>query len=399
MYKIVLLILVLIVFTPSVSANSVCKKNKLNKPHYSLIIDAGSSGSRIYIYHIKPNTTEGLPIIKLISQKKVEPGISTFEMHPDSILTLMGTLLSFAESEIDSAHWKETKLYLMATAGMRLVEKKQQKITIATLTSFFKINSEFNFEKAVILSGQYEGLYAWSALNYLDDSFNPLTARESMLEMGGASTQIAFIAEKSKKDKHVLYRSYGGKSYAIFAKSYLQMGQDRAQELAAVPACYPEGYLLVDDIAGTGDFTECSEEIKRIFNEICDSLDIADSLFKSNFQANTENEFVAIAAFYYTFDFLKFKDTVALDALHSIGENFCDKTWDELKSEYPKENESRLKSYCFNASYFWTLLRQEYGFNKTAVIRTDIEIDSVEISWTLGAVIDLEMGYEPQKHK
>ncbi|NOQ72882.1 MAG: hypothetical protein GQ574_12815 [Crocinitomix sp.] len=398
MNKLALLILIFIAYTPTVSANSVCEKANEIKPHYSLIIDAGSSGSRIYIYHIKPTTTEGLPIIELITQKKVEPGISTFEMHPDSILTLMNTLLTFAESKIDSAYWKETKLYLMATAGMRLVEKKQQKQTMRELSAFFKKNSKFNFKKALILSGQYEGLYGWSALNYLDDSFNPLTARESMLEMGGASTQITFLAEKSK-DKHLLYRSYSGKSYTIFAKSYLQMGQDRAQELVAVPACYPTNYPLTDDLAGTGDFTQCSQGIKRIFNEICDSLDIADSLFKSSFHPNTENEFIAIAAFYYTFDFLEFEDSLALDALRSSGEYFCGKTWEELKLEYPDENESRLKSYCFNTAYFWILLSQEYGFNKNAVIRTNIEINEQEISWTLGAVLDLEMGYAPEKHK
>ena len=407
MHKIILLILVIIGYIPNGSAATNSKKN--DSPHYSLIIDAGSSGSRIYIYKVQPNTKGELPEITLVGEKKVVPGISKFEQYPDSILLLMETLLTYADSKIDSKNWKETELHLMATAGMRLLEKSQQENTLEELSSFFKKNSEFNFKNAVIISGQYEALYGWSSLNYLDDHFDPSKPRKSMMEMGGASTQITFLSEKSK-GKDVLCRNYAGKEYDVFAKSYLNMGQDRAQELVSFPACYPKEYGMTDGQEGTGGFMECSQEIQRVFNEICDSLGIDDSLFKSNLQVNTEDEFVAIAAFYYTFEFLKLEDSLTLDVLRATGIDFCDKNWEDIYDKYKEEYKNldidiqnmklgNLKSYCFNASYFWTLLGQEYGFDNNLVIKTKIEIDSQDITWTIGAVLDLEMGHKPEAHK
>jgi apyrase len=396
MHKVILLIFVLIGCLPNTSAAVDSKKKDPTKPHYSLIIDAGSSGSRIYIYKIQPGINDGLPEIEFIENKKVEPGISNYEHYPDSMRVLMGQLLSFAESKIDPASWEDTELYLMATAGMRLLTEKQQKSTLKELTSYFKQHSKFDFKKAVIISGQYEALYGWSVLNYIDDRFNPATPRESMMEMGGASTQITFLSEESK-GKDILSRSYAGSEYAIFAKSYLYMGQDQAQRLTAVPACYPTGYVLEDAQEGTGDFMECSQGIQRIFNEICDSLDIADSLFKSNFQANTENEFMAIAAFYYTFDALSIKDSLTLDVLKSSGTDFCGTSWDKIKEKHGSS--SYVKSYCFNAAYFWTLLGLEYGFEHNLSIQTKDKLNDQEITWTLGAALDLEMGHKPKKHK
>ena len=47
-----------------------------SSPYYLLIIDAGSSGSRLYVYKIKPYRYDDIPEIVQINTKKVEPGIS-----------------------------------------------------------------------------------------------------------------------------------------------------------------------------------------------------------------------------------------------------------------------------------------------------------------------------------
>ena len=175
------------------------------------------------------------------------------------------------------------------------------------------------------------------------------------------------------------------------------MGQDRALELAGGASCYPAGYPLGNETTN-GNFALCSEQIVPIFNKLCDSLEVTDCLFNSGFKANDENEYIAIAAFYYTLDFFGFEETVNLDSLEARGTRFCEKTWATAQAENASASASYLKSYCFYSSYFWTLFKKGYGLNEEFTIKTMNEIDDSEISWTLGAVIDLEMGYKPEKH-
>ena len=60
---------------------------------YKAVIDAGSSGSRIYVYKITKTADAGLPEISLVGQHKVTPGVSEFEDNPtkgkENILTLL----------------------------------------------------------------------------------------------------------------------------------------------------------------------------------------------------------------------------------------------------------------------------------------------------------------------
>ena len=243
-------------------------------------------------------------------------------------------------------------------------------------------------------------MYGWSALNYLDDAFDSATERESMVEMGGASTQIAFLSDDAGNE-NVLHRTYRGNEYEVFAKSYLEMGQDRALELVSSTSCFPKGYALEDHGAsgvGAGDFSACTADIIAGYRQLCDSLGVSDCLFDSGFVANTENEFIAIAAYYYTFSFLGFSEDVNLDTLQLYGTDFCGKTWEEVQAEHAETDPSYLKAYCFNSAYFYALLHNGYLFDNSVELSTENEVGDTEVSWTLGAIIDIEMGHQPQKH-
>ena len=50
----------------------------------------------------------------------------SFEDNPEDALDYITPLLTFAEQHIPRAKWKETPLYILATAGMRLVEKTKR---------------------------------------------------------------------------------------------------------------------------------------------------------------------------------------------------------------------------------------------------------------------------------
>lgn len=390
-----------ILISCSGEASNNTKKNasetELQAEHYRLVIDAGSSGSRIYVYHISEGENGKMPEIKIVDSKKVTPGVSEFPNNPERVYLQMDTLLEFAQSKIDKKYWTKTELHLMATAGMRLLTSEEQNSTMEALTGFFTKGTPFDFQEAIVLSGQYEGLYGWTALNYLDDHFAADQSRESLLEMGGASTQIAFVSEDANNE-NVVHRKYGDVEFDLYAKSYLEMGQDRAITIAGVPACFPKGYQL-DNSLGIGDFNRCGEEIVGIFNQYCAENPKADCLFNTAFKASDADQYAAISAFYYTLDFFGFNGKVDLDDLKQKGENFCGMSWEEVRKEFENAEEIYLRAYCFNASYFYTLFTQGYGMDNDFVIESKNDVDGSEITWTLGAALDLEMGYKPVSYE
>lgn len=391
----IFVILISIVFSNcKVQQQNTSTENK-SIPYYTLIIDATETGSKLYVYRIIPISYANIPLVEFVAQKKVTPSILKFHHQKDNILSNMDMLLHFAKTHIPIEQHKNTRLYLMGTAGMRLMDKKQRTETMDALSHYFS-KTVFDFKESMVLSGQYESLYAWTALNYNDDSFSKLGKRESLLEMNQASTQIAFLTEDTHS-KDVIQRKYAGVDYSIFAKSYLNMGQERAKKITNTTSCFPKGYPIDNSgRIGTGDFTQCYLDLKQQLCNYMDSIGINDCLFNKGYRINTENEFIAIETFYNTFDFFNMYNHVDLKQLKEKGTEFCNQNWTDIQQEH--DNSSYLKSYCFNAAYFWAMLDNGYGFNEEVVIRTKKSVNNKEITWTLGAVIDMELGHRPQKY-
>ena len=78
-------------------------------------------------------------------------------------------LLEFASNHIPEQYHTETPLYILATAGMRLLSKPKQDLILSSLRK--GIISEFPFlfpeGNLEIISGRQEGIYQWLAINYV----------------------------------------------------------------------------------------------------------------------------------------------------------------------------------------------------------------------------------------
>ena len=374
-----------------------------NAESFSIVIDAGSSGSRVYIYRITNGVYDDFPFVEsVVDAKKVEPGISEMDVSPVAIMKGMRELIDFAKKNIKEDQWSSTPLYLMATAGMRLESEAEQEKTMAQLTDYFE-STPFDFKEAMILSGQYEGLYAWIAINYLDDAFDTAKVRESMMEMGGASTQIAYVSDEADT-QHVVARKFRGKDYDIYAKSYLLMGQDQAFQLTQSPDCFPVGLDLGDGQKGTGNFEACANHIETTYKESCKASGDPECLFDTGFKADVDDAYLAISAFYYTFDFFKPGDQITLTALKDTATKYCSAEWtailaaNEKKEPSKRAKEKYLKTYGFYAAYFSKLLEDGYQMDDELKIGFSNALQGEEPSWTWGAVIDLAHGNSPEAY-
>lgn len=190
------------------------------------IIDAGSSGSRLYVYDVKEvDLTPGVTIDILYpnaADKELSkgPALSGVKDCQECVDCFLATMIGKYNGAVD----QEIELYVLATAGMRNVNngiyQKMQKD---------KKYGCFKLVNAMTISGRYEGLYAWIAANYrnrkLTWSENKWSLKDpyAILEIGGASMQIAY---KVSDDVPSIRSPFGN----IYSKSYLGGGVDQVYD-------------------------------------------------------------------------------------------------------------------------------------------------------------------------
>ncbi len=375
---------------------------------YILMVDAGSTGSRLYVYKTDPAAARKnhIPAITLIDKLKVKPGLSEWASQPKEGAVKLNQLLDFAKKIVPADQQKQTPIYVMATAGMRLKSKAARDRTMRDVAHMIKADGSFDFKEAMVISGQYEGLYAWLALNFLTDRFAPNSDRNGLLEMGGASTQIAFdLSEKHKASKaHQLKRQIEKETYRLYARSYLYMGIDQTERLFGHPSCYPANFQMDNGQVGDGNCEQCINHLLEGFNSLCENLECREDggphcIFKEDAPPiSSSQQFTAVSAYYYLFRTLGQKESIRLSALKNNAMMLCGTDYEILVEDYPK-SKNYVHQYCLASSYYYTLFKKAFDFpiDQTNISIAD-EINGTDLNWTLGAVIDMLLGNVPEKY-
>ncbi|PCH37923.1 hypothetical protein WOLCODRAFT_114464 [Wolfiporia cocos MD-104 SS10] len=235
----------------------------LTARRFGVVIDAGSSGSRLQIYSWKDarsmdrgDALSTLPKVEKGTREgeewsmKVEPGISSFAENPERVATYLAPLIDHARSHIPPSLQPDTPIFLLATAGMRLLSSSQQANVLTATCDYLRGHSNFRIDgpsnvgpcgsSVRIITGEEEGLFGWIAVNYLMDGFTgPGQDRLTygFLDMGGASTQIAFEPSKEQRENaqnliDVRLRLLSGREvhHQVFVTTWLGYGTNQARE-------------------------------------------------------------------------------------------------------------------------------------------------------------------------
>jgi apyrase len=376
---------------------------------YGLIIDAGSSGSRIYIYCWKPAGANGIPWVAAAPALEGEPSwtmkvktrLSDVSDDNDAENSLK-PLINYALEKIgnDPQTLAQTPLYLMATAGMRLKAKDhpaQSKVIIRIVDKYLK--KTFASASSTVISGEEEALYGWIAVNYLMGFLKEKDGNSSptmgTLELGGGSTQIAY-ASSNPPPQGLATLQWGETTYQIYPHSLGDSGQDQALEKInaayktdnankeeKLNPCYPRGYSKRGDAdlgKGTGVYDACKQKI-------IDTLPLV-----NQHRLLLHGAFLAYSGYYYTHSFFKLKPFSSLANLEEAGRTYCETDWQNLTLvvKYSDQDDRYFPQYCFKAAYIAALLQTGYGFpaDTRQIIFTDT-LHGNEISWTLGAMIHM----------
>jgi len=286
---------------------------------YAVIVDAGSSGSRIYVY--KYDSSRAVPNLEQLKGNdgrpwahKAEPGISTLAGKLGEVEKYIDRLIQPVRSELPESSfprgtWSDTPFMWFATAGMRLLPAKEADDLTQKIREVAKNKNvvPFGFEDrwARTLSGEEEGAFAWISLNYLNGFFTTDGVEEyGVVETGGASSQMTFLAKGnilSNKFIVIIDR----KVYPLYTHSFLYFGQDQILKRIFYNECFchPSGKIegctpcidnnvyngnpvlsacLIKDytrewsithegtdykvtLKGTGDSNQCAEEMEYLF--------------------------------------------------------------------------------------------------------------------------------------
>ena len=146
---------------------------------YVAVIDAGSSGCRAHIYRYgKLGSIQGkLYILPNHESKKLKPGLSSFAQNPSEAGSSLVNLINFVKEKVPENYWKDTPIWLKATAGLRLLDKSTSEQILDSVRKFLKdpTNSPFYFTSNAVqlISGRQEGAFGWIAFNYLKRVIGP----------------------------------------------------------------------------------------------------------------------------------------------------------------------------------------------------------------------------------
>jgi Golgi nucleoside diphosphatase len=172
------------------------------KESYAIVVDAGSTGSRAFIFRFSLDN-DGRRSITSIKGMKVMPGLSSFSKSSadDVVGYLLPTFIDAAVIIPKSCH-KSTKVYIKGTAGFRLLPEEDQLYIWNCLHDGLQSNKNVPFviekENLGTIDGKFEAYYAVLASNYVAGSVDGDLLRVDgkamvgALDMGGSSTQLIF---------------------------------------------------------------------------------------------------------------------------------------------------------------------------------------------------------------
>ena len=202
-----------------------------NTPTYVAVVDAGSSGSRIALY-TNGTQTLGSPN-RLVEVKPKVAALSSFESTPanagpEGIGPLLDELDIYLSA--NGIEKSSVSVSILATAGLRNVEQRDPAASAAIVSSAAEYIPTRGYQvgEVGIMSGQREALYAWVDANATDGTLADGDNKIGIVEIGGASAQVAFQSPLAN-GRGVETAVIGGLTFNVVALSYLGLGQNDAR--------------------------------------------------------------------------------------------------------------------------------------------------------------------------
>lgn len=200
---------------------------------YAVVIDAGSTGSRIHVFTFEPREGGALRLLKDDFQA-IKPGLSSYKDDPTAAAASLKELLAVAMKAVPESAREKTSIELRATAGLRLLPGESAQNILEECSKLLgEYPFKFDDSSVSIMDGADEGAYQWLTMNYLlgnlaDANGNGDVHTVAAVDLGGGSVQLAYqvVPEHvdSAPDGYVTKLKAMGNSFDVYTRSHLGHG-------------------------------------------------------------------------------------------------------------------------------------------------------------------------------
>ncbi|KAG6810813.1 hypothetical protein H0H92_010203 [Tricholoma furcatifolium] len=398
-------------------------------PSYAAIIDAGSTSSRLFIYQWQSEIGLGEPLsLQTVfpsnsAEKKAAEADGGIQHKGKEMAAYLRPALEAGQAFLERRNVTNVPIYLLATGGMResLTVDEQNIILRAAHGVISDFRSTFSAGRwdtnARVIPGSLEGLYGWVALNYGRGVEEQISG---LLELGGASMQIAYKVPKAQASKERVCLLSG--EHRVFSKTWDGFGADSTQRrmLAGLleeaggldgtsvikNPCLPAGQVSLPILGtnrttvGSGEFSTCLKLAKGVLK---DGLATRDAIPSYLDIASFSKHFFGVSNYWYNYKFFSkwggYDVNRAYDrkAFTDAVTQYCSSSWSTIP--WATGDTDRTSVYtlnrCWYTAWMLTLLHDDqYGFGLEMtqydtwknVFRFPTTVDlASRSSWTIGA--------------
>jgi guanosine-diphosphatase len=398
---------------------------KLPLIQYALMIDAGSTGSRIHVYRF--NYCNASPTLEDEVFKEIKPGLSSYPDSPKDAADSLDPLLKLAMSKIPKELQECTPIAVKATAGLRLLGDEKSEAILKAVEEKIKNEYPFNLPKekgVIVMGGEDEGVYAWITVNFLLNKIGQDEKLDTVavMDLGGGSTQIVFepltidhlqypIPDSDEGYKVEL--KFGNFKYILYQHSYLGYGLNEARKTImgglitsenlpkkgpVTNQCFPEKFQKDISVEGINDpvqivgtdkvnFRDCYKSVKSaLFNKTvaCTTKPCSfDGIYQPSISETfNNNEIYAFSYFYDRTTPLGLSLNPEIEDIAELARKAC-----ANKSEFKETEEDPF--FCLDLTYLYALLSYGYDIQTDKKITLAKKINDIETGWCLGATIQM----------
>ncbi|RCH80558.1 Guanosine-diphosphatase [Rhizopus stolonifer] len=419
-----------LLYNPSSSSNFILSEKNVNQhthcsatkdgqvsTDYAVMIDAGSSGSRVHVYKFKVCDE---PVLENEVFRMLNPGLSHYKDDPEAAAGSLTELMDLAVQSVPEEKQSCTPIAVKATAGLRMLGTDKSDAILKAVRKYletypFPIAGEKGVE---IMEGKDEGVYAWITVNYL---LGKLKKDESsaIFDLGGASTQIVFEptfvpSGSMAEGEHKYKLDYHGGVFNLYQHSYLGYGLNEARKRIKLEMiemwkedkkrvyhpCLPDGYEEQVEyqnstvtLVGTGaGHAACRNIVEKVFNKdkVCETSPCAfDGVYQPPLTDTFKNRDLYVFSYFYDLTQpLGMPSEFSVKELGEVTDKVCNGATKPFQ-HMPEALGHLLDDpdYCLNLSYIYSLLRFGYNIPSERLVRTAKKINGAETGWCLGASI------------
>ncbi|KAG5899973.1 hypothetical protein JTB14_034543 [Gonioctena quinquepunctata] len=396
--------------------DSIARKFGYHKPVHAVVIDAGSTGSRVLAFTFHESYLGGHLVLDKELFEQTKPGLSSFAKEPHKCAASIESLLEKAKNEIPKEYWSKTPLILKATAGLRMLPSDQAEKLLESVEDVFRKSPFTIHENSIeIMDGANEGIFSWFTVNFLLERLNgDPSSTVAALDLGGGSTQVTFAAQTpaSLKEKQNIHQAVSPRgAFPLYTNSFSGLGLMAARHtvitlnqpdkinvtsecvnpiiknkkfhyhgtnyyVSGLQENYPTSNIKgtdidVGEIVPIVNFNDCSQIISKYV--------------KSKAKPPQELPLKNIFAFSYYFD--RAIEVGLID--ESTGGHIRVKDFKRAAEASCHEANAEQPFMCLDLTFIWVLLEQGFGLQENTNINLFKKINGHEISWALGAAYDL----------